>query len=111
MYAKNLWHLKARKGRELVSIFLATFPAKITGRQNLHQISAWLRSPAVIKRIAFPAVLLLAIAFLISACVSRDEDVTERSGSQSAAPVPGEKIPDQGAYAPGPPGSSGSVRW
>src|SRR6266498_4067936 len=65
----------------------------------------------VIKRIAFPAVLLLAIAFLISACVSRDEEVSERSGSQSAAPVPGEKIPDEGAYAPGPPGSSGSVRW
>ena len=50
-------------------------------------------------------------AFLISACVSRDEEVSERSGSQSAAPVPGEKIPDEGAYAPGPPGSSGSVRW
>ncbi|PYK09013.1 MAG: hypothetical protein DME61_07830 [Verrucomicrobia bacterium] len=65
----------------------------------------------MIKRIAFPAVLLLVIAFLISACVSRDEEVTERSGSHSAAPVPGEKIPDEGAYAPGPPGSSGSVHW
>jgi len=102
---------KSAERKELVSIFLATVPATVTGRQNLHQISAWLRSPAVIKRIAFPAVLLLAIAFLISACVSRDEEVSERSGSQSAAPVPGEKIPDEGAYAPGPPGSSGSVRW
>ncbi|HJW37891.1 MAG TPA: hypothetical protein VJ420_04640 [Candidatus Udaeobacter sp.] len=65
----------------------------------------------MIKRIAIPAILFIAIAFLISACVSHDEDVSERSSSQSAAPVPGEKIPDQGAYAPGPPGSSGSVRW
>ncbi|MGC2354094.1 MAG: hypothetical protein WA496_11905 [Candidatus Udaeobacter sp.] len=63
------------------------------------------------KRIAIPAVLFLAITFLIPACVSRDEEVSERSGSQSGAPVAGEKIPDEGAYAPGPPGSSGSVRW
>jgi hypothetical protein len=94
-----------------MSIFLATVPATVTGRQNLHQISAWLRSLAVIKRIAIPAVLFITTAFFISACVSRDEEVTERSGSQSAARVPGEKIPDEGAYAPGPPGSSGSVRW
>jgi len=63
------------------------------------------------KRIAIPSVLLLAIAFLISACVSRDEDVNERSGLQSAGPVPGEKTRDEGAYAPGPAGSSGSVHW
>jgi len=46
----------------------------------------------------------------MSACVSHDEDVSERSSSQ-AAPVPGEKTHDEGAYAPGAPGSSGSVRW
>ena len=46
-----------------------------------------------------------------TACVSRDEDVSERSSSQSAAPVPGEKIPGEGTYAPGAAGSSGSVRW
>ncbi|MGH7983207.1 MAG: hypothetical protein ACREFF_08695 [Candidatus Udaeobacter sp.] len=84
---------------------------KLKGQQSLHQPGCRLRSPAVIKRIAIPAVLFLAITFLMSACVSHDDDVSERSGLQSAAPVPGEKIPDQGAYAPGPPGSSGSVRW
>ncbi|PYK24046.1 MAG: hypothetical protein DME52_11390 [Verrucomicrobia bacterium] len=84
---------------------------KLTGQQSLHQPGCRLRSPAVIKRIAIPAVFFLAIAFLISACVSHDEDVSERSSSQSAAPVPGEKIPGEGAYAPGPAGSSGSVRW
>jgi len=77
----------------------------------LHQTGCGLRSPAVIKRIAIPAVLFLAVTFLISACVSRDEDVSERSSSQSAAPVPGEKIPGEGTYAPGAAGSSGSVRW
>jgi hypothetical protein len=65
----------------------------------------------VIKRFAIRTFLFLAIIFLISACVSRDEDVGDRSSSQSAAPVAGEKIPDEGAYAPGAPGSSGSVRW
>jgi len=65
----------------------------------------------VIKRIAIPSVLFLAVTFLISSCISRDEEVSERASSQSAAPVPGEKIPDEGAYAPGPAGSSGSVRW
>jgi len=64
----------------------------------------------VTKHFAIPAVLCLAITFLMSACVSHDEEVSERSGLQ-AAPVPGEKSHDEGAYAPGPPGSSGSVRW
>jgi len=64
----------------------------------------------VTKHFAIPAVLFLAITFLMSACVSHDEDVSERSSSQ-AAPVPGEKTHDEGAYAPGAPGSSGSVRW
>jgi len=85
--------------------------AKVAGRQSLHQTGCRLRSPAVIKRIGIPAILFLAITFLISACVSRDENVSERSSSQSAAPVPGEKIPDEGTYAPGPAGTSGSVRW
>ncbi|PYJ25273.1 MAG: hypothetical protein DME91_04755 [Verrucomicrobia bacterium] len=63
------------------------------------------------RHFALPAVLFLTIAFFISACVSHDEDISERSGSQSAATVPGEKIPDEGAFTPGPPGSSGSVHW
>jgi starvation-inducible outer membrane lipoprotein len=63
------------------------------------------------KRFALCAALFLAIAFLISACASRDEALTDESASQSAATVPGEKMSDDGGYAPGPPGSSGSVRW
>ncbi len=94
-----------------MSIFAAAVTAKLTGRQRLHQPGRRLSSLAVTKRLALPAVLFLAIAFLISACVSRDEEISEQSGSQSAARVPGEKIPDEGAFTPGPPGSSGSVHW
>jgi hypothetical protein len=94
-----------------MAIFLATVITKLTGRLSLHQTVRRLGSSAVIKRFALPAVLFLAIALLISACVSRDEDITEQSGSQSAATVPGEKIPDEGSFSPGPPGSSGSVHW
>jgi hypothetical protein len=65
----------------------------------------------VIKRFAVRVVLLLTIGFLISACVSTDETVTEQSGSQARATVPGEKIPDEGAFTPGSPGSSGTVHW
>jgi hypothetical protein len=63
------------------------------------------------KRFALCAALFLAIAFLMSACASRDEATTDESASQSTATVPGEKMSDDGSYAPGPPGSSGSVRW
>jgi len=63
------------------------------------------------KRFALCAALLLTIAFLMSACASRDEATTDESAPQSAATVPGEKMSDDGSYAPGPPGSSGSVRW
>jgi hypothetical protein len=94
-----------------MSIFLAAVTAEFTGWLSLHQTAERLRSPAVTKRFALPAVLFLAIAFLISACVSRDEEISEQSGSQSAARVPGEKNPDEGAFTPGPPGSSGSVHW
>jgi hypothetical protein len=94
-----------------MSIFAAAVTAKLTGRQRLHQPGRRLRSLAVTKYFVFAAVLFLAIAFLISACVSRDEDISERSSSQSAATVPGEKIPDEGAFSPGPPGSSGSIHW
>jgi hypothetical protein len=69
------------------------------------------RFVAVIKRFAVPAVLFLTSGFLISACVSRDEDITEQSSSQPAATVPGEKIPDEGTFSPGAPGASGSVHW
>jgi hypothetical protein len=94
-----------------MSILSAGVTAEFTGWLSLHQTAQRLRSPAVTKRLPLPVVLFLAIAFLISACVSRDEEISEQSGSQSAVTVPGEKIPDEGAFTPGPPGSSGSVHW
>jgi starvation-inducible outer membrane lipoprotein len=65
----------------------------------------------VIKRLAVPAVLFLTIVFLISGCVSSEENIAEQSSSQSATTVPGEKIPDEGNFTPGSPGASGTVRW
>jgi len=63
------------------------------------------------KRIALCAALFLAIVFLMSACASRDEATTDESSSHGTATVPGETVPGEGSFAPGPPGSSGSVRW
>jgi PBP1b-binding outer membrane lipoprotein LpoB len=56
----------------------------------------------MIPRFASHAVWLLAIAFLISACASRDEGVVEESTSQSAATVPR----DRPTFTPGATGSS-----
>jgi hypothetical protein len=65
----------------------------------------------VIKQTAPTGGLILLIAFLLVACTSTtDETISSPSASQSAAAVPGEKMPDDGRYAPGPMGSS-SVRW
>jgi len=65
------------------------------------------------KRIALSAVLALLIAFLLSACASSGDEATSggSSVSQPGGTVPGEKLPDEGSFAPGPAGSSGSVRW
>ena len=65
----------------------------------------------MISRFASYAVLLFAMAFLVSACASHGEATIEESSSQSGGTVPGEKIPDQGTFSPGPAGSSGSVHW
>ena len=62
----------------------------------------------VIKRLVIPAASFLAIAFLISACASPDEVMTEQ---QSGAPVPGERLPDEGSVAPPAPGSSANIHW
>jgi hypothetical protein len=69
------------------------------------------RLAAVLQRIALQIALFLATAFLISACASSSEVMTEQPSSQSAAPVPGEKIPDEETLAPGPGGSGAGVRW
>ena len=55
----------------------------------------------MIPRFALYAVSLLATAFLISACASRDEAVIEESTSQNEATVPNKPI-----FTPGSEGVS-----
>jgi hypothetical protein len=65
----------------------------------------------VIKQTALRGVLVLLIAFLLISCTSTtDETLSNPSSSQSGAAVPGEKMSDDGRYAPGPMGSS-TVHW
>jgi hypothetical protein len=65
----------------------------------------------VIKQAALTGIPVLLIAFLLAACTSTtDETISSPSVSQSAAAVPGEKLPDDQRYAPGAMGSS-NVRW
>ena len=64
------------------------------------------------KRVAKSSVLVLLIALLLSACASSGDEATAGESSlQSTGTVPGEKLSDEGTLAPGPTGSSGSVRW
>jgi hypothetical protein len=60
----------------------------------------------MIPRFVSYAVWLLAIAFLMSACASRDESVIEERTSQSEAAVQGENVPDRPAFTPGSQGTS-----
>ena len=55
------------------------------------------------QRFAAYAVSLLAVAFLISACASRDESVIEESTAAPSAPMHGKPI-----YTPGAEGMSAS---
>ena len=64
---------------------------------------------SVIKQAALTGVLVLLVAFLLGACTS-GETLSDPSSSQSGAAVPGEKMPDDERYAPGPMGSS-NVRF
>jgi hypothetical protein len=69
------------------------------------------RFGSVIKQAALTSVLVLLIAFLLISCTSTtDETLSSPASSQSGAAVPGEKMPDDQRYAPGPMGSS-SVHW
>jgi hypothetical protein len=65
----------------------------------------------MIKRVAVPISSLLAVAFLISACASPTEEVTEQPSSQGVVPVPGEKIPGEDTLPPPTGGPSAGVRW
>jgi hypothetical protein len=67
------------------------------------------RFVAVNHRFAMCTVLFLVIALLLSACASSEEPTTSESAPQSTGTVPGEKMSDDGRYAPGPAG--GSVHW
>jgi hypothetical protein len=65
----------------------------------------------VIKKSALTGVLVLLIVFLLAACASEATDtLSGPSSSDSGAAVPGEKMSDDGRYAPGPMGSS-TVHW
>jgi starvation-inducible outer membrane lipoprotein len=65
----------------------------------------------VIKQPALTGVLVLLIAFFLAACTSpTEETISSPSSPQSAAAVPGEKMPDNQRFAPGAMGSS-NVRW
>ena len=65
----------------------------------------------LMKRLATSVVLVLAVAFLISACASRDEGITREPSLQSGATVPGERVSDEGSLTPGAAGSSATVHW
>jgi hypothetical protein len=57
----------------------------------------------MISRFAGYAVSLLAVAFLISACASRDESVVEESTAAPSAPMHGRPV-----YTPGADGMNAS---
>jgi len=65
------------------------------------------------KRFGFLGVLFAAMTVVMWGCASRDDTVTEESSSQSAAPVPGEKVPGEGGVSAGaaPGAASAGVRW
>ena len=60
---------------------------------------------------ALTGILVLLIAILLAACASPTNDtLANPSASDSGAAVPGEKLPEDQRYGPGPMGSS-NVRW
>ena len=60
---------------------------------------------------ALTGILVLLIAILLAACASPTNDTLAKpSASDSGAAVPGEKLPEDQRYGPGPMGSS-NVRW
>jgi hypothetical protein len=64
----------------------------------------------VIKQPSLTGILVLLIAFLFAACAPTNDTISSPSASQSGSAVPGEKMPDDQRYGPGPMGSS-NVRW
>ena len=70
----------------------------------------WIGSVSVMRQASLAGVLVLFIAFLLIGCASTGETLSDPSSAQSGAAVPGEKMPDDERYAPGPMGSS-NVRF
>jgi hypothetical protein len=68
----------------------------------------------MVKASALSGLLILMIAFFLSACASTGDEGTSSGSStestQSTETVPGEKLSDE-RFAPGPTGTSGAVRW
>jgi hypothetical protein len=64
------------------------------------------------RDLAISGLLFAAMVFLLNACASNSGVVTESASTGTAAPVPGEKIPDDGAVVPGGMGNpNANVRW
>jgi hypothetical protein len=64
------------------------------------------------KYLGLRELLFLVLVFVMSSCASSNE-VTTESSTQSAAAVPGEKVPGEGGLTPaaGPGGASAGVHW
>jgi hypothetical protein len=65
------------------------------------------------KRFGLPEILFVGLTFVLGACASRQEVISEDSSLQSTAPVAGEKIPGEPGFVPGgaPGRAGGNVRW
>lgn len=64
----------------------------------------------MIKQASPTGILVLLIALLLAACAPTNDTISSPAASGSGAAVPGEKMPDDQRYGPGPMGS-GNVRW
>jgi hypothetical protein len=66
------------------------------------------------KRLAMRSLLFLLTSMMLCACATSQDSMSNSSVSETAAsgaPVPGEKLNDEGSFTPGGPGASGSVHW
>ncbi|MFN2540774.1 MAG: hypothetical protein ABR514_01205 [Chthoniobacterales bacterium] len=58
------------------------------------------------------ALALSALVFILHGCASGGGVVTESTNTQTAGAVPGEKIPDEGGFAPAPGANpNAGMRW
>ena len=64
------------------------------------------------RELVVHALVLVALVFILNGCASGGGVVTESTNTQTAGAVPGEKLPDEGQFAPAP-GSNpnAGMRW